>query len=72
MIKIDIEIDRFKCCGCGACATVCPENDAMLLCGGGCENWIEIKEEHCKHCGLCAKVCPVGALKFKEDKNKGN
>ena len=62
-----IEIDRFKCEGCGACVSVCPENCAMFLHGGG---WIEIKEEYCRNCGLCAKVCPLGALK--ENKNKGN
>ena len=62
-----IEIDRFKCGGCGACVPVCPENDAILLHGGG---WIEIKKENCKHCELCIKVCIFGALK--EDENKGN
>ena len=70
-----IKIDRYKCdgCGgCGACITVCPKNNAIFLRGGGCENWIEINEENCEHCGLCAKVCPLGALKFEEDKNKGN
>lgn len=50
--------DLEKCCGCGACANVCPK-DAI--------QWVEnaegfrepkIDDSRCVDCGLCRKVCP--------------
>jgi Fe-S-cluster-containing hydrogenase component 2 len=53
MIYIKIE----KCTGCGACASICPQqaisikNDAAI-----------IDYARCNRCGDCTGVCPVGAI----------
>ena len=52
----EMELDREKCTGCGACAAVCP-NGAIHM------------EDHkpvwnslsCTFCGKCADVCPASA-----------
>ena len=48
-----------ECCGCSACANICPkhcirmaENDEGFL-------YPQIQEENCVNCGACEKVCPV-------------
>ena len=48
-----------ECCGCGACANICPkhcirmtENDEGFL-------YPQIQEENCVNCGACEKVCPI-------------
>jgi len=61
MIQIDLsEIEnRKKCCGCGACVTVCPKK---------CISMVEDAEgflypladgKVCIECGLCDNVCPI-------------
>jgi len=52
-----MELDRDKCCYCGGCVGICPENALELR-----ETALCIDAERCKNCGLCAKFCPVGAL----------
>ena len=47
------------CCGCSACAQICPQNCISMP-----ENeegfWIpDIDVSKCVNCGLCEKVCPV-------------
>jgi len=55
--KVKIDIDRYRCGYCGACATVCP-TEAINLVG----MWVEIKEDECVACKACVNICPVGAL----------
>ena len=55
--KVKIDIDRYRCGYCGACATVCP-TEAINLMG----MWVEIREDECVACKACVNICPVGAL----------
>lgn len=48
-----------RCCGCTACATVCPRKCISLLNDEKGFLYPEISQEECIHCGLCLKVCPT-------------
>jgi digeranylgeranylglycerophospholipid reductase len=51
-----VTVDPARCCYCGGCVSVCPE-DAIYL----AETRLTIGEA-CIECGLCVPACPVGAL----------
>ena len=55
-----------ECCGCSACADVCPR-DAIQLCSLDGFLYPEIDEKKCVNCGLCEKVC-----QFKKEKKDGS
>lgn len=65
MTKYKIVHDKEKCIGCGACASVCPQNWVMK--GMKSEpKKIEITQEE-YDCNLQAEeICPVGAIKVKK------
>ena len=52
-------VESVKCCGCGACADICPVNAIEMKPNE--DGFLEpvINGETCKHCGRCDKVCPV-------------
>ncbi|NLV50178.1 MAG: 4Fe-4S binding protein [Clostridiales bacterium] len=53
-----VYIDPMKCCGCGDCIAVCPED-----CIEGKPGYISmIDDVVCTKCGKCAEVCPEGAV----------
>lgn len=55
---IEIE-DKAKCCGCAACANVCPKSCiTMELDVEGCEYPV-VDADACVGCGKCERVCPV-------------
>ena len=45
-----------QCCGCGACAAVCPAG-AIVLVSDGRFSYPRIEEEKCVGCGRCEAVC---------------
>jgi len=49
-------INRDKCCYCGGCVGVCPQNALEL------QETILIVGDECNECGICVKFCPVGAI----------
>ena len=51
-----VVVDAARCCYCGGCVSVCPE-DALCL----AETRLVVGEA-CTECGLCLAACPVGAL----------
>jgi formate hydrogenlyase subunit 6/NADH:ubiquinone oxidoreductase subunit I len=58
MDTIDISaLSREKCCGCGACAAICPA-DAIHIALDTDGFWHpSLDGDACRHCGLCVKVC---------------
>lgn len=56
MICIDRKED---CCGCQACAQVCPKHCISMQSDEEGFLYPRIDMEQCVHCGLCEKVCPV-------------
>lgn len=49
--------DKKNCCGCSACASVCPRH--CITMGEDSEGFLypQVDEEACVNCGLCEKVC---------------
>ena len=55
-----IEIyDKSECCGCTACASVCPKNAITMKEDEEGFLYPTIDKEKCINCGLCKKVCPI-------------
>jgi heterodisulfide reductase subunit A len=72
LVKGDMEIDlakawvdKEKCVGCGACASVCPFNAVEWSAFGE----PKVIEEACEGCGICSAVCPVSAMQLKHYKD---
>lgn len=55
MIEI---IEKKDCCGCGACAQVCPKRCIKLEEDSQGFSYPSINIKSCINCGLCEKVCP--------------
>jgi len=58
--KIMILIDEERCCYCGSCVAVCPQNIIELI-----DTYLRIDHQKCINCGICVKGCPVGVLTLK-------
>lgn len=56
MIVID---DKKKCCGCWACANVCPKQCIKMEEDEEGFRYPQIDLSTCVDCGLCEKVCPI-------------
>ena len=55
-----IEIyDKSECCGCTACASVCPKNAITMKEDEEGFLYPTIDKEKCINCGLCKKICPI-------------
>lgn len=50
-------VDKEKCIGCGACASICPVGAIKLTNGKA-----KIDPQKCIKCGSCQMFCPVGAI----------
>lgn len=49
--------DKSKCCGCTACANVCPHQAIKMIPDGMGFLYPSVDKEKCIDCGLCEKVC---------------
>lgn len=56
MIEI---LEKKNCCGCSACASVCPKNCIAMKEDSEGFVYPHVDEEKCVQCGLCEKVCPI-------------
>ena len=54
MIQIS---DKHNCCGCSACASICPKHCITMQADNEGFLYPEVDEEYCIDCGLCEKVC---------------
>ena len=52
----EMQVDREKCTGCGACAAVCPNGAIHME-----EGRPILDAEACVFCGKCTRFCPAGA-----------
>ncbi len=55
-----INFEIMKCCGCGACAQICPMDCIQMEADQKGFLYPKIYFEKCNHCNLCLKVCPYG------------
>lgn len=51
--------DKSKCCGCSACASVCPKAAITMKSDAEGFAYPEIDTALCVNCGMCDKVCPL-------------
>ncbi|MBE6149304.1 MAG: 4Fe-4S dicluster domain-containing protein [Firmicutes bacterium] len=59
----ELVIDKEKCCGCGACANICPKNAICMVEDEYGFVYPQIDETKCIKCGLCSKVCAYNEQK---------
>lgn len=52
-------IDKVNCCGCSACASICPKNCITMTEDSEGFLYPAVDDLLCIDCGLCEKVCPV-------------
>lgn len=56
--------DKKKCCGCGACANVCPKHAITMTADEQGFVYPKIDQSTCIDCGMCRKVCGYGKDNF--------
>lgn len=49
--------DNIECCGCGACATICPKHAISMVKDEFGHFYPEISDNKCIDCGMCIKIC---------------
>ena len=59
MIAISVLVDKEKCYGCSACASVCPCSAIQMNADNEGFKYPHIIADRCIQCDLCVKVCPV-------------
>ena len=55
---INLFTDKGNCCGCTACASVCPKNAIIMKNDTSGFAYPEVNSALCVECGMCKKVCP--------------
>lgn len=51
--------DKSACCGCSACAAICPKNCIQLKEDEEGFVYPEVEKNNCVECGACERVCPI-------------
>lgn len=62
-------IKKYICCGCGACAAICPKDAIHMAWNQNGFYYPSVDYKKCVECSLCDKVCPETSQKWrrKED-----
>ena len=60
-------VERDKCCGCGACFSICSQSCIEMIEDKLGFLYPQIDVNKCIHCNLCSKVCPSLVQKKDED-----
>jgi len=58
--------DKKKCCGCSACAEVCPVNAIEMVVDKEGFSYPQISLEKCIHCGKCEQTCGYHSLEDRQ------
>lgn len=66
-MKNDELFNKKICCGCGACAVICPRNAISLIEDLYGFTYPQIDDDKCINCGACKKVC---AFRKEKEENK--
>ena len=64
MIEI---VNKTDCCGCTACANICPKDAIVMEPDGEGFLYPKVLADKCVDCGLCQKVCPIGKPKAEKE-----
>ena len=51
--------NKYDCCGCSACYSVCPKDAVIMKTGEEGFLYPFVKAETCISCGKCEAVCPI-------------
>ena len=51
--------EKKKCCGCTACATICPHQAISMKADKSGFLYPIVNKNKCINCGLCENVCPI-------------
>lgn len=62
--------EKKECCGCAACANICPKNAITMQRDAEGFEYPVIDDARCVDCALCVKVCPVRDSKDKKEAEK--
>lgn len=56
-VNIVVPVKKEECCGCGACADLCPKSAIEMKCDEEGFSYPSVNTENCVNCGLCVKNC---------------
>ena len=64
-------VDKSECCGCTACANICPKHCIFMQEDKEGFRYPSINKNLCINCDLCMKICPIINYQNIEIKNEG-
>ncbi len=67
---VELFANKNDCCGCSACANICPKNAIMMIKNSEGFLYPQIDEKLCINCGKCKTVCAFQNKGLKEKETK--